>query len=176
MPSWVGTRQAVLVSSSPARVLNFNIGRGAVGPRWGASPPGATFERLDEVAEVVARTGPELVALQEVHEGDVPELLRLLDRRADLAFDGAFAPALPAEHPKLARLPDPTRRSPFGLALLSASPITPERVVPLPSDGKEDRVAQVAAPHRPRRARGDGDQRPPLDARRGDRVAGAWSG
>ncbi len=138
------TRQAGGVPSSPpARVLTFNVGRGAVGRRWGASPPGATFERLDEVAEAVARTEPEVVALQEVHEGDVPELLRLLDERHGLAFHGAFAAALPAEHPRLVRLADPTRHSPFGLALLSTSPLTDERVVALPDDGVEPRVAHL---------------------------------
>ena len=130
-------------SRPPARVMTFNIGRGAVGRRWGPSPPGATFERLDEVAEAIARLAPEVVALQEVHEGDVPEITRLLAQQHDAPYEGAFAAALPGDHPKLARLADVTRRTPFGVAVLSTAPIASSEAVALPSDGDEERVAQV---------------------------------
>lgn len=123
--------------------MTFNIGRGAVGRRWGPTPPGATFERLGEVAEVIARLAPEVVALQEIHEGDVPELTRLLAAEHGSSFQAAFAAALPGDHPKLARLADPTRRTPFGLAVLSVAPIGSSEAVPLPFDGDEARVAQV---------------------------------
>lgn len=132
-------------SRPPSRVVTFNIGRGAVGGRWGAASPGATFTRLDEVAETLARLDPAVAALQEVHEGDVPELVRLLAEEHGRRVHPAFAAALPAGHPRLARLAkeDATRGSAYGLAVLSRAPVTSARVRSLAFDGWEARVAQV---------------------------------
>jgi endonuclease/exonuclease/phosphatase family metal-dependent hydrolase len=96
------------------------------------------------VADVVARLAPEVIALQEVHEADLPELLRLLAEQHDLRLEAAFAAALPAGDARLARLADVTRHSPYGIGVLSAAPVDSSETVPLPSEGDgEPRVAQV---------------------------------
>jgi endonuclease/exonuclease/phosphatase family metal-dependent hydrolase len=73
----------------------------------------------------------------------VPELLRILERDHGTRCHAAFAPALPGDDSRLVRQADPTRHSPYGIALLSSAPIDSAEAVPLPSDGVEERVAQV---------------------------------
>lgn len=127
------------------RVTTYNIGRGAPGDR------GARAATLDRVAATVAAERPDVVALQEVHEADLPVIAAHLRDDHDLLYETCFAAALDTEAMAAvvgrARLRAgfddafwADRGSAFGVALLSRAPLTDVEVVELPGSG-ERRVA-----------------------------------
>lgn len=135
------------VLPSGARVTTYNIGRGA-------RPRGARVETLDRVAATIATERPDVVALQEVHEPDLPVIVAALEAEHGLAYDATFGPAVTAE--QIAGRMDLLRNragmdrdwvagrvGAFGVALLSRRPLTGVRVERLPGKG-EPRVAIVA--------------------------------
>lgn len=136
------------VPPSGARVTTYNIGRGARGAK------GARSTTLDQVAATIAAERPDVVALQEVHEPDVPVIVAALAAEHGLVYEHAFATALTAEAmdaviERARRRPDvdeafwADRRSAFGLAVLSRAPIASVGVAELPGRG-ERRVALSA--------------------------------
>jgi endonuclease/exonuclease/phosphatase family metal-dependent hydrolase len=135
------------VLPSGARVTTYNIGRGA-------RPRGARVETLDRVAATIAAERPDVVALQEVHEPDLPVIVAALEAEHGLAYDATFGSAVTAE--QIARRMDLFRNragmdrawvagrvGAFGVALLSRQPLTGIRVERLPGKG-EPRIAIVA--------------------------------
>ncbi len=131
-----------------ARLMTYNIGRGAKGDK------GARPATLDRVAATIADEQPDVVALQEVHEPDVPVIVSALRDAHGLGYDAEFAASLTAEAMEAriakARTRDDfdeafwaERRSAFGVALLSRAPLEDVRVERLPGRG-EPRVALVA--------------------------------
>lgn len=136
-----------------ARLTTYNIGRGAKGSK------GACFATLGAVADTIALERPDVVVLQEVHEGDVPVLVDHLRTGHDLDFQARFAGSLSAED--MVRVAERARaraltsgstfdadhyadrHSAFGLAVLSRHPLTDVDVVRLPGGG-EARIALVA--------------------------------
>ncbi len=117
-----------------ARVTTWNIGRGA---RF----VGARVRTLDRVAATLARRRPDVIALQEVHEPDVPAVAGFLRDEHDLVYEHAFGETLPAE--EVARRRYRGREGAYGIALLSRAPLEAVRVERLPGGG-EPRIALVA--------------------------------
>jgi len=137
-----------VVLPAGVRVTTYNIGRGARGDR------GARSTTLDRVAATVAAERPDVVALQEIHEPDLPVIVEALRRDHDLGYHATFGAALTAE--AMAALVDRARGRPgfdeafyadrasaFGVALLSRTPLADVRVEELPGKG-ERRIALVA--------------------------------
>lgn len=123
----------ILEEASQTQVMTFNIGRGKDGDE------GAEQDELDEVAAAIAENGPEVVSLQEVHEDDIPILLRILREEYGLVYDADFAAALPAGYVD----DDPTRTHPYGIAVLSLAPISSRSQEDLPNpNDHENRVLQ----------------------------------
>ncbi|HEV7721484.1 MAG TPA: endonuclease/exonuclease/phosphatase family protein [Iamia sp.] len=130
------------------RLTTYNIGRGARGDR------GARSTTLDRVAATIAAERPDVVALQEIHEPDLPVIVDALRRHHDLDYHAAFGAALTAE--AMAALVERARTRPgfdeafyadrtsaFGVAVLSRTPLDDVRVEVLPGAG-ERRIAVVA--------------------------------
>lgn len=128
-------------SGQPAQILSYNIGRGKDGPE------GAEQHELDQVAAAIAEHGPDVVGLQEVHEDDIPVLLQILEEEHGLTYYADFAATLPDGN-GAADSPgdeghDPSRTSPYGVAVLSRNPILTSRHDELPNPGEhEPRVLQ----------------------------------
>lgn len=125
--------------NEPAQVMSYNIGRGAAGK-------GAGQDELDQVAAVIAQEGPDVIALQEVHEDDIPMLLEILEQEYGLTYYADFAETLPSGNGSLKPGDegyDSTRTSPYGIAVLSRNPITTSNHQDLPNPGGyENRVLQ----------------------------------
>lgn len=135
------------------RITTYNIGRGAKGAK------GACFATLGAVAETIAGERAEIVALQEVHEGDVPVLLDHLRNEHGIDYHARFGGSLSAdamvevaERARVRALAGGSvfdaehyadRHSAFGLALLSRAPLTDVEVIRLPGGG-EPRVVLSA--------------------------------
>jgi endonuclease/exonuclease/phosphatase family metal-dependent hydrolase len=102
---------------------------------------------LDRVAATLARWRPDVIALQEVHEPDVPAVAGFLRDEHGLAYEHAFGETLPAE--EIARRRYRGRDGAYGIALLSRAPLEAVRVERLPGGG-EPRVALVARTGLPR--------------------------
>jgi len=117
-----------------ARITTYNIGRGA-------RAKGARSTTLDRVAATIAAERPDVVALQEVHEPDVPVIVAFLRDEHDLAYHHTFGEAVAAE--QIARRRSRDRVGAYGVALLSREPLAVVRVERLPGTG-EPRVAIVA--------------------------------
>lgn len=118
-----------------ARVMTYNIGRGKDGS------DGAEQDELDEVAATIAEQGPDVVSLQEVHKDDIPILLDILKDEHGLEYHADFAGALPDGNTSSDY--DPTRTSPYGIAVLSRNPIVNSSHRDLPNPGgHENRVLQ----------------------------------
>ncbi|HEU5152604.1 MAG TPA: endonuclease/exonuclease/phosphatase family protein [Iamia sp.] len=130
-----------------ARLTTYNIGRGA-------RPKGARATTLDRVAATIAAERPDVVALQEVHEPDVPVIVAALAAEHGLAYEATFGEAVTA--PQIARRMELFRSragmdrewvagrvGAYGVALLSRAPLAGVRVERLPGTG-EPRVAIVA--------------------------------
>ena len=105
--------------------------------------PGATFGQLDLVATEIAAGDADVVSLQEVHRDDLPRLIELLADRHGLDYHVEFQEALSETDERLAENVDPTRRNPFGNAVLSLAPLTSLDGGALPFDGREPRAFQV---------------------------------
>lgn len=139
IPAHLDTRAAE--PQAAAQVMTYNIGRGKDGA------DGAEQDELDAVAATIAEQGPDVVSLQEVHEDDIPILLDILEQDYGLEYHADFAGALPdgngshdapgdEDH-------DPTRTSPYGIAVLSRNPILSSKQEDLPNPGgHENRVLQ----------------------------------
>lgn len=135
------------------RVTTYNIGRGAKGGH------GATSATLDRVAATIAVTRPDVVALQEVHEDDLPTLVRELRREHGLRYEARFLATVSAEgmdavaHRARTRAVAQgrafdeahyrDRRSAYGIATLSLAPLTAVEEHRL-GGGGEPRAALVA--------------------------------
>lgn len=132
-----------------ARAISFNIGRGAgVAPgdedyEGEDADPGAEYSQLDEVARAIADGRADTVSLQEVHRDDLPRLVQILEDEHDLVYDYEFQPALDETSSRIADNEDPTRRNPYGIAVLSLAPITAVDGGDLPDDGSENRAYQT---------------------------------
>lgn len=131
-----------------ARVMSFNIGRGA-----GRAPghedypgdeadPGAESTQLDDVAQTIADGRADTVSLQEIHRDDIPRLLQILEDEHGLVYDYEFQPALDESDSRIADNEDPTRRNPYGIAVLSLAPVSGTGG-DLPYDGSENRAYQI---------------------------------
>lgn len=130
------------------RLTTYNIGRGAKGDK------GARAATLDRVAATIADERPDVVALQELHEPDVPVIVAALRHAHGLDYHAEFAASLTAEAMQSrvakARAGEDFdeafwagRDSAFGVALLSRAPLEEVRVERLPGSG-EPRVALIA--------------------------------
>ena len=122
------------VLAAGPRLTTYNIGRGA-------RVRGARADTLDRVAATIATERPDVVALQEVHEPDVPVIVAFLRDAHDLAYHHTFGEAVAAE--EIARRRFRGRVGAYGIALLSREPLAEVRVERLPGTG-EPRVAIVA--------------------------------
>lgn len=135
------------VLPSGARLTTYNIGRGARGDR------GARSTTLDRVAATIAAERPDVVALQELHEPDLPVIVEALRRHHDLEYHATFGAALTAE--AMGAVVERARGradfdeafyadrvSAFGVAVLSRTPLADVRVETLPGAG-ERRIALV---------------------------------
>jgi endonuclease/exonuclease/phosphatase family metal-dependent hydrolase len=134
--AWLRRRGWLAPEVLPAgpRLTTYNIGRGA-------RTKGARSTTLDRVAATIATERPDIVALQEVHEPDVPVVVAFLRDAHDLAYHHTFGEALSAQEIARRRLRD--RVGAYGAALLSREPLAEVRVERLPGAG-EPRVAIVA--------------------------------
>ncbi|HEX7133388.1 MAG TPA: endonuclease/exonuclease/phosphatase family protein [Iamia sp.] len=134
--AWRRRRRWLAPEVLPAgpRLTTYNIGRGA-------RAKGARSTTLDRVAATIAIERPDVVALQEVHEPDVPVIAAFLRDAHDLAYHHTFGEAVSAE--EIARRRFRGRVGAYGIALLSREPLADVRVERLPGTG-EPRIAIVA--------------------------------
>lgn len=136
--AWLRRRQLLPPEVLPAgaRLTTYNIGRGA-------KVKGARAHTLDRVAATLATQRPDVIALQEVHEPDVPVIAGFLRDHHDLAYHHTFGETLSAEVIAARMVRGRGREGAYGLALLSLAPLDDVRVARLPGTG-EPRIALVA--------------------------------